>query len=267
MPMASLRLAERSEVETAIVSNPDLRSRLSVFERTKNELSGLYDEPMKRPVPDRLVDAVFGVSDGAGSRAERSRPSIGAKSAFADMLSVFLPRERMAFAIPAIVGLLVFAGGFSGWHLRSIGGAPSSSEQPPLAVLEHGKVLAQSHLRQALETTPSGGSLASPHEASGHDTVKPQLTFRTADDKICRQYLLTSSKEGHFTGVACRGAKGAWQVQVHVAAVGRSESTGKFTPAAGPAPTLIDEHVDQLIAGDALGREEELRLLNSWKNN
>ena len=56
-----LALTERSEVETAIVSNPDLRSRLSVFERTKNELSGLYDEPMKRPVPDRLVDAVFGV--------------------------------------------------------------------------------------------------------------------------------------------------------------------------------------------------------------
>ena len=183
------------------------------------------------------------------------------------MLSLFLPRERMAFAIPAIVGLLVFAGGFSGWHLRSIEGAPSSLEQPSLAVLEHGMVLAQSHLRQALETTPSGGSLASPHEASGRDTVKPQLTFRTADNKICRQYLLTSSKEGHFTGVACRGAAGAWQVQVHVAAAGRSEPTGKFTPAAGPAPTLIDEHVDQLIAGDALGREEELSLLSSWKKN
>jgi len=162
--------AERREVEAAIVANPELRSRLSIFERTKDELSILFDEPMRRPLPDRLVDAVFGVSADADGGVERSRLSFNVKSALAGVFAALLSRERMAFAIPAIVCLLVFAGGLSGWHLRSIGGQPTpagspavAAGQPPLAILEHGRVVAQAHLRQALEIVS-----ASPHRIARH---------------------------------------------------------------------------------------------------
>ena len=266
--------AERGEVEAAIAASPELRSRLLVFERTKSGLSGLYNEPMRRPVPDRLIDAALGVAGGSEIQARQSRPGLGAASAFENMLAILLQREHMAFAIPTIVGLLVFAAGLSGWHLRSIVGQPTAADQSPLVVLEQGRVVAHGLLQQALETAPSGHSFALPERRQGNlpktdarTAVKPQITFRTTDKRICRQYLLTNAQEQQFTGVACRGAKGTWQVQIHVAAARRPVPTGNFAPAAGRVSALVDKHIDQLIDGDALRREEEQSLLDSWKAN
>ena len=270
---------ERSRIEAEIELDKDLRARLSIFERTKTELPSLFDEPMRRPVPDRLVDAAFGIPSKADSGAKPSRERAASFGWFKSFLAQILPPARLAYAVPAMACVLLFAGGLSGWHLKSIGSLHPASRQQPLAVLQHGKVIAQAQLHQALEATASGQTLALSEQAGEPGVVKPQFTFRTADKqfsfrtedkKVCRQYLLSQERQANYAGVACRESDGSWQVQIHVVAAGwagRAATTGKFTPASGPKSDPIDEHVDRMIDGDVLGREEELELLKSWKAN
>ncbi|MGI9422650.1 MAG: zf-HC2 domain-containing protein [Hyphomicrobiaceae bacterium] len=258
--------AECDEVEAALATDPELKIRLSIFERTRHQLSGLYDAPLRRPVPDHLIDVVLGSRTGTEVDAPSPPPTPTGLSKWTSALTAFLPRGRMVYAIPAVAGLLVFAGGLSGWHLRSIGMLPSASDHRQLAALKHGKIVAQAGLRQALETMPSGRPLTRTLSAGGQTVVFPKLTFRTVDKKVCRQYLLTNELDRTYVGVACRGIDNNWQVQIHLAAKGQFARRDKLTPAAGPTSSLIDAHVDQVIDGDALGRNEELGLLESWKS-
>lgn len=70
--------------------------------------------------------------------------------------------------------------------------------------------------QRALESTPTGRSVAWRNPDSGHaGTVKPVRTYQTARGTYCREYQTTVTIEGRqerATGTACRQPDGSWRV-------------------------------------------------------
>ena len=133
-------------------------------------------------------------------------------------------------------------------------------------------MLAQGQLSKALNGTGSGKKLTWSGENNASSSIKPVFTFRTASGSFCRQYeMVLSSGEGKstgegFSGVACRGTSGKWQIRAHIAARPAPDAGNKTVPASGAGSTVIDKVVDQLIEGDVLGSESETGLIkDNWK--
>jgi surface antigen len=69
---------------------------------------------------------------------------------------------------------------------------------------------------RALETAPSGQSVAWKNPESGHSgTVTPTKTYQTASGTYCRDYQATVEIEGkqeRASGRACRQPDGTWRI-------------------------------------------------------
>jgi surface antigen len=69
---------------------------------------------------------------------------------------------------------------------------------------------------RALETAPSGRSVAWKNPESGHSgTVTPTKTYQTASGTYCRDYQATVEIEGkqeRASGRACRQPDGTWRI-------------------------------------------------------
>lgn len=81
---------------------------------------------------------------------------------------------------------------------------------------ERDKRLQAEAAHRAMETTPSGQSVAWKNPDSGHSgTVTPTKTYQNASGNYCRDYRATVEIEGkkeQATGTACRQADGTWRV-------------------------------------------------------
>ena len=90
--------------------------------------------------------------------------------------------------------------------------------------------------------------LASAPEAGA--AVAVQLSFKARDGRYCRSFSTAA-----VAGLACRDAGGAWALQ-QVASVA-SGPGGGMRQAASSLPPAVLNAVDGLIAGEALGPEQE----------
>ena len=281
-------IAARLKVE------PELARRLNVFATTGHALGALFDDVMREPVPERLLSAVRrGSPDGQGwlngtpvRTAGASRWNFG-QSALLDALKNFLGSgggiavAAVAFALLLALGLSL---GLSGQMLRRSGDGDLAATETGLVMREKGRLIASGALRDALETLPSGTrmAVAAPQGASVH-TV---LSFRNRSGQYCRQYevglaggQLVAGQliAGQLiAGLACRGDDGAWGVDLQAkaefnagsaAAKAKSEGArGEHTTASGTSGVAaLEARIDELIEGDAFGREEEAELLKkSW---
>lgn len=257
-----LSTAERAEIEAAMKTDPLLESRMTVFRSTRAGLAGLYDEAMRRPVPDHLIDLILSAPD----EADRSQVS---KSSWLDKIGIggFLKNFTLfgnGYAAAFAFSLLLLATGFTGWQLKP--GNMSHVHEGVLASFDKGLMLAQGQLSKALDGVASGKNLTWINDDSSTSSIKPVFTFRSKAGAYCRQYeILLSMGEG-YTGVACRNSDGNWQVSAHIAARPGQDTGDKMVPASGAGSSAIDKVVDQLISGVVLGPEEEaLAMTKKWK--
>jgi surface antigen len=69
--------------------------------------------------------------------------------------------------------------------------------------------------QRALETTPSGQSVAWRNPDNGHaGTVTPTRTYQTAQGSYCREFQQTvtiDGKQERAYGTACRQPDGSWR--------------------------------------------------------
>ena len=81
---------------------------------------------------------------------------------------------------------------------------------------DRGKRLAAEAAHRAMESTPTGKSVAWRNPDSGHTgTVTPTRTYQTAKGNYCRDYQTTVVIEGkreRANGTACRQPDGSWRI-------------------------------------------------------
>jgi surface antigen len=84
------------------------------------------------------------------------------------------------------------------------------------ALDERDKRMAAEAAQRAMETAPTGSSVAWKNPDSGHyGTVTPVKTYQTASGSYCREYQQTvtiNGKQEKAYGTACRQPDGSWKI-------------------------------------------------------
>lgn len=226
--------ASASKVEAAINADPVIAARAELFLQQDGQVRDAFAAVLNAPVPARFTAIVeapetANVIDLAAARAKRQRPAWSA-------------RPLAAMAASLAVGL--FLG-------QSVDLSGSAGGDALLSRSGDGTRIA-SALEQTLGKSASGAQV----ELAGIGTVRVDLTFKTGDDRICRQFSLKTGANTN-DAVACR-AGAEWELE----AFGRrSAAPGEMRLAAGEAAPGVVAAVDALIAGDPLVGEAESRVL------
>ncbi len=242
----------RAEVEGMLARDPEARCRLQVFLATAAPLADLFGGPMDEPVPPNLIETVMSADM---PQAGRERPSIAA--ALDGLRRALFAGPGWAIAVASAVPILVVAGAIA-WHLS--GGSPGMTE---LVALRQGQIFAQGPLERALETAPSGTRIALGGDKSTF-AFEAVLTFRNRRQAFCRQYDV-AAPSSEYAGVACRGKDGQWRLEIHVAVAPHEPEKDRIAPA-GRGMSAVEAAVSNVIEGDALGRQDEVSLIqNKWR--
>ncbi|MBW8843609.1 MAG: hypothetical protein JF607_01370 [Burkholderiales bacterium] len=180
-------------------------------------------------------------------------------AAFDDVLHEPVPdRLKALLAEPAPVAQVVDLGavraqrrGMSSWAAWGgmaatlvLGTLVGTRLAPPGGGADPGPLAATGAIAQALDR-----QLASAPEAGA--SVAVQLSFKARDGRYCRSFSTAD-----VAGLACRDAGGAWALQ-QVAALAPGHADGAMRQAASSLPPAVLGAVDSLIAGEALGPEQE----------
>lgn len=246
------------EDEAAIVAarlphDADLRRRLDVFTKTRAPLAAVFDEILKEPVPPHLVAAIIRTKPRRDADDTRATSLLGRLKG---TLSAWRP-DAGAPAFAASLALALALAGAAGWI------AGRSTAAPAALIAAHGgDLFASGALAETLETSPSRAASA------GGATVTPVLSFRSTAGAICREYRIQTGAQhrSDFAGLGCREPDGQWRIAVHAETMKSRTASGEYQTAGINSVEAVDAFVATIIAGDALGADDETALLgNGWQ--
>lgn len=258
-----LRLEEQQALEQLLRQDPQLCARLEPFVETRMRLGTAFDQTLREPVPQRLLDAV---------RHRSMLPpawSAAPPLSIADRIRNALAAVRVAVtpsgfgptpAFTASMAVVLFVvGAAAGWM------AGRATSERPLIAASGPDLVATGALAKVLEKSPSR-SLANP-AARGAAAV-PVLSFKSADNRICREYRARSGEATRdFAGLACRGTHGVWHIALHVETPKQTTPGGDYETASGASVPAVDALVESMMAGEAFGAEDEKAFLkNGWQS-
>ena len=191
----------RRQVEIYLANDPDGQRRLAGFALTGRQLSQIFDQPMREPVPVHLINFVRG---GANDRAGASRkwpPEVRYPNKHHPRM---LGMSSRTWALAASVASFFAIGASSLFYFeRKPDGVDSSFG---LATASDGSKIADKVLAAVLETAPSGR--CSERSAVSKHRYRPSFTFQASNGEYCRQYKILRVKNSGSSGVACREADG-----------------------------------------------------------
>lgn len=254
---------EHVEVAAAVRNDPELARRLRAFEATGIALQRLYDPIFNEPVPARLIERIRSYQ--APVVPARPTPSrIGGLWSLLSTMSV-APARPLLFGGACAAALIVGWAGFEGYN-------PSSGDGPAIVVAgKDGHAVATGDFKAMFETLPSRVR-AEFKAADGAAIVL--LSFKSKDAAYCRQYELQMAEGRPLSGVACRTSAGEWRIDreaeiSRAANLEMAASPGKLVVAGDgdDSASAVEQRVDELIAGDALGGDEERAAMRrAWAN-
>ena len=245
---------DRTNVEAYLARSAEGTGRFAVFVATGRRLAALFDQPMREPVPQRLIDAL------QGAPRAPSEPSAEVIHIGRGRNTKRTPQRSNLWLVAACVTLLAAGVGAEfALHQHTRG-----AESPfGLAETSTGTPIAGKDLAAALDTVASG-SVSTREIAGVHATIKPVFTFANIGGGFCRQYAIAGEGAVSFAGVACRMPAGQWQIQRHVAAAPeRAKKDGHTYTAGGPELEALEAMVAKLISGDVLSGDAELAVMQS----
>ena len=218
-----------------LATSPEDRSYVERLERVNQTLVDLYAAPLALPVPEDLRRRILG-PDADWTRAAAARR--------ASRRGWLLPGAAIAAVIALAVGV----------SLTSETGGPQLQ-------IGAGPVAAGTLLQEVLDRQPSG----TPRAVDGV-TLAVVGTFYDRDERPCRELEARRTAERTTAhAIACRGAAGAWHVELAVRQplVEDPSSPTTYAPAEGPGRAVLDAALNALGAGMLLSADDEHRLLTS----
>lgn len=236
-----LDASQREMVRSVLASNPALNRRAEEMRLARDLLSEAFplrgDAAVPRPIEDaanRLAEAF-------------ARPSSQRSAPFR-----FPARRWLGIAAGVVMGG-VLAATYVVWRA-----ADSVNAEPAAALM---RIEPDTPLYRVLESTPSADVVNVPQQNAAMRAV---LTFRAKDGRFCREFEILAGARG-ATGIACR-QQGEWHTEVLLSAAAAPPVGNLYTPAGGSDERAVDEVADRLIQGDALGADDEARILSSgWE--
>ncbi|MGL4395440.1 MAG: anti-sigma factor family protein [Hyphomicrobium sp.] len=255
-----LSAADQDAVRNAIAADPALQSRMTVFVGNGRQLGQAFASVMDGAIPPCL-------RDDATARVSATVVPMPQRRSATELPppATQLPksRQRAAMAMAAAVTGVLFAGGIAAVWLQQ--NSTSSGSEPQLAVLTDDAGQAQTELRAALEAAASNThtSLAT---LGGDVDVMAKYSFRSNDGAFCRYYEIYARASRYAAGLACRQDNGGWHVEQQTRVAAKSAAQDKVAPAGAEGSAEIEAAIDRMIAGDAIGRDEERDLIaRGWK--
>ena len=239
-----LSLDDRQHVDAYLATNADGQARVDAFVESGRVLAQLFDQPMREPVPARLLETVLGPFESDNSdRASTVVP-------FPGRPRPLLKKMQLADLVwPAVAACGLIVAGAIGWNFSQTPAQPAAG------------TMASHELQRVLEGTPSGTT-----QRLGTIAIKPLLTFLSQTGSFCRQYELEESSGQKNTGIGCRQKTGDWRIELETPSGSAGNSRGAIAPAGRAPSPAIDTTVDRLIKGDVLGPQEETSLITKrWK--
>jgi hypothetical protein len=247
-----LSTEETRQLDALLDKSPELRARLEPFALTGSSLADVFDQPMREPVPERLLALIEGHKSSKPPRtASASSPVIPGEvtsflnRALAAAREFLLPDGLPLGGAVAATALLIAVG--TGGYLA---GRSGGEDIQAMAALKDGVLVAGGALHTTLERVPSG--------AEGNTGVEglrivPIQTFHDRTARVCREYEMVNKAGKRFGGIACRVGEGAWQVAVHSKIGG---ANGYATASEAQSPTLSAARTG-LMSGTYLSAAEE----------
>jgi surface antigen len=247
---------EHARVLDYISQSPDGAARFAVFAKTGRSLADMFDQPMREPVPQRLIDTVVGFSrDNVVSLTDR-------RASRAGVSRVLFERPLWAAAAAACAAIAAF-GIANRVPSKSIQGSDVAFG---LSWTSDNTRVAGAELAAALDDTVSGSRVV--RAISGQSaTVTPVFSFASTKGGFCRQYVIEPSAGSEtWAGVACRQASGQWRVEIHDTTATKRAADRQVVVAGKGNTAALDAVVDRLISGNVLGPEEEAAIIkDQWR--
>ena len=220
--------AEMAAVRDQLAADLALTDRLAELATVDAELQAHYGSIDDRPMPESVTRMLGHESTGNASPEEH-------------------PQEHNVVTFPwwrtvrGHAGKAVAAAVIGGFALTQWFGLPPNGGASWQTVA------------QALDSQPSGEVYAMDQQA----TLTPRLTFRNQAGHWCRQFRL-ESEAAASEQIACRGEAGGWEQIARVNAEPLPESS-RYQAASGGS--VLDEQLDQIMAGSPIGADKERELL------
>lgn len=244
---------ERAWFEGMLAGDPALRQRLQPFIATGPRQWSVFDSALNAPVPDRLIAAIRSGGSAAPSRSAVPQPKAAkpasARPGLFDRLfpGGFGLHPGFGYAAALLIGL-----GAGSAMLR-----PAAPDNALLKADRDGFV-ATGRLQVALDRTPSNDK-----KLVTEGDIRPLLTVRDREGRVCRQYEIVSRLQKGPQGLACREADGDWRITV---LTGGAENEGSARTASQNDQAALDGVLGNAVKGmSELTAPEELYLIeNGW---
>ncbi|UTA48746.1 hypothetical protein L1F30_04180 [Simiduia sp. 21SJ11W-1] len=227
---AELAPDEMETVRARIADDETLANRLAELASAETLVRETYSAIDETPMPAAITEAIANAARQTAEAPTQTKARVLRFPTFG--------RQHLAMAAS-----IAFAVGFGLSHLLDTQQAGTSASWHTVA--------------QALETTPSGSTLA-----LGKSTaVTPRVTFTNAQGLVCRQYQVETA-HNNTQAVACRGAN-EWH-KVAAMTTEAAEPGTQYQTASGTNP--INLVVDQMAVGPFLNQTQEAdAIANQWQ--
>lgn len=249
-----LPASERAVVERRLAHDAEARDRLAAFTSTGQWLARAYDDTLREPVPDTLLDAI---------RAERDATPPAAAPAGAHRRSLWRrlrdPGWRSVWPVMGGAGV-----GFAAGIALLLAGPGFGPVAPPFGPDVERQVA------EALETA-AGGEPVRFELAGDALEITPIGTLRTAAGDFCREFTQQLDVAGAVPvvthGVACRaGDRATWETVARVELLPAAAETPGFALASGAPQRVLDAVVEVLGEVEHLPADVERELLQAgWR--
>ncbi|WP_298287523.1 hypothetical protein [Novosphingobium sp.] len=243
---ADLPEADMALIEAAINADPAVCARieqLAELEESPHDqaIIDAFAPILAAPVPQHLADVpLTAIADPAIAAPVATDPVATAE--VIDFAAASRKKRPMAWgfaqygAMAASLALGLFMG-------NAVQDGPQGGTSPALVLASADGL----QMTPVVETFLSAKGSGDAQALDGLGKASVALTFRTADDRVCRQFSLESAGQTS-DAVACR-AGAHWQLEAFGQ---RSQPAGEMRTAGGDAAPAVVTAVDQLIAGDPL---------------
>lgn len=236
---------EKAWLDGILAVDPTVRARLEPFLATGHGQLPVFDALLSAPVPDRLIDAVRGIKPAPQASRQVAKAAVARPGWFERLFpNGFGLSPALGYAATLLVGV-------------GLGNVLLTSEpaDPALLRADRDGFVASGRLQVALDTIASGD-----RKQIREGDVRPVLTVRDAEGRICRQYEIVSRNKGP-QGLACRESDGEWRITVltggETAASARNASQGDNPVLEG----MVGAAVKSLPGHSELSAAEELYLI------